>query len=115
VRYHDPYVPFFDPEDADVPAGRVVGWNDGVDRRAKRRGPSDGTVRLVETRVNGRRRADPLTSVELDDDLLRGCDCVIVATAHRDIDYERVARLSRIVVDTRNVVPAGQLAKVVHL
>ena len=115
VRYHDPFVPFFDPEDADVPSGRVVGWNDIAERRAKRRAASEGTVRLVESRVNGRRRDDPLASVELDDDLLRACDCVVVATAHTSIDYARVARLTRLVVDTRNVVPSGQLAKVVHL
>jgi len=115
VHYHDPFVPYYDPEHAEVPAGRVVAWNDIVDRRSKRRHAPDVSVHLVETKVDGRRRVDPLCSNELTDDLLRETDCVVVATAHHGIDYRRVAQLSRIVVDARNVVPSGERAQVTYL
>ncbi|HTJ28191.1 MAG TPA: nucleotide sugar dehydrogenase [Candidatus Limnocylindria bacterium] len=115
VRYHDPFVPFFDPLHAEIPAGRVVAWNDIVDRRAKRYRSADASVRPVETQVDGRRRNDPLTSSELSDELLRETDCVLVATAHRAIDYERVGRLAKFVVDTRSVIPDGAQARVISL
>ena len=43
-----------------------------------------------------------LTSVPLDEDVLRASDCVIVATAHDTYDWRLVMRRSRLVVDTRN-------------
>jgi UDP-N-acetyl-D-glucosamine dehydrogenase len=115
VRYHDPYVPFVDPVHAEVPAGRVVGWNDIVDRRAKRHRSADASVRVVETRVDGRRRNDPLTSSALTDELLRDADCVVIATAHQTVDYERVGRLAKLVVDTRNVISERAPARVITL
>jgi UDP-N-acetyl-D-glucosamine dehydrogenase len=42
------------------------------------------------------------TSVELTDAELEAADCVVITTDHQVIDYERVVRLSRLVVDTRN-------------
>ena len=41
-------------------------------------------------------------SVELTDDRLRGADAVMIVTDHSAIDWERVARLAPVVIDTRN-------------
>jgi UDP-N-acetyl-D-glucosamine dehydrogenase len=43
-----------------------------------------------------------LESVELTDEELAAADCVIIVTDHRSVDYERVARYARLIVDTRN-------------
>ena len=114
VRYHDPFVPRIDFERADVPAGRAMAPA-GPDRRRKRRRAIEAIAPAAATERMGRRRVDPLETVALDDEVLRAADCVIVATAHRDIDYRRIARLARLVIDTRNVVPADETAKVVYL
>jgi len=45
----------------------------------------------------------PLQSVALTDQVLKEADCVVVVTDHSDVDYARVARLARLVVDTRGV------------
>jgi UDP-N-acetyl-D-glucosamine dehydrogenase len=45
----------------------------------------------------------PLHSVELTDEALRNADVVVVVTDHSTVDYGRVARLARLVVDTRGV------------
>jgi len=44
-----------------------------------------------------------LSSVDLTDEELSGCDCAVIVTDHSDIDYGRVLRLAPLVVDTRNV------------
>ena len=41
-------------------------------------------------------------SVPLTDDELQRADCVLIATQHKAVDYERVVRFSRLVVDSRN-------------
>jgi UDP-N-acetyl-D-glucosamine dehydrogenase len=46
-----------------------------------------------------------LSSVPLDAGTLAAADAVVVVTAHSSIDWEGVARDSRLVVDFRNVVP----------
>jgi UDP-N-acetyl-D-glucosamine dehydrogenase len=43
-----------------------------------------------------------LTSTELTDDALKGCDCAVIVTDHSAIDYARAVRLAPLVVDTRN-------------
>jgi UDP-N-acetyl-D-glucosamine dehydrogenase len=45
---------------------------------------------------------DPLQSVELTDDELSGADCTVIVTDHSPVDYGRVCRLSKLIVDTRN-------------
>jgi UDP-N-acetyl-D-glucosamine dehydrogenase len=47
-------------------------------------------------------------SVELTPATLATYDCVVVVTAHRRVDYELVRRHSRLIVDTRNSIPAGR-------
>jgi UDP-N-acetyl-D-glucosamine dehydrogenase len=51
-----------------------------------------------------------LVSVPLTDDAIADADVVCVVTAHRHIDYERVNRFAKHVVDFRNVVPAAERA-----
>jgi UDP-N-acetyl-D-glucosamine dehydrogenase len=42
-------------------------------------------------------------SVELNDEILQKQDCVIILTAHSNIDYRRLLKHSKMVIDTRNV------------
>lgn len=46
--------------------------------------------------------ADPLYNKELTDDLIAESDCVIICTEHTTVDYSRLCRLAKLVVDTRN-------------
>ncbi len=50
-------------------------------------------------------------SVPLTDAALTGADAVIVVTDHRSVDYARVSRLAKIVIDTRNATAAYRGAK----
>jgi UDP-N-acetyl-D-glucosamine dehydrogenase len=43
-----------------------------------------------------------LASAPLTPELLRGSDCVVIATDHSGVDYQLVAKESPRVVDTRN-------------
>jgi UDP-N-acetyl-D-glucosamine dehydrogenase len=56
---------------------------------------------VPELRLDG----GDLGSVELTDERLAGADAVCVVTAHRALDYKRVAERAALVVDFRNVVP----------
>src|SRR5262249_10243343 len=47
-------------------------------------------------------RGEVHRSRPLDDDELEAADCVLIATQHKAVDYQRVVRLSRLVVDSRN-------------
>jgi len=48
--------------------------------------------------------------VALTEDMLRGCDVVLIATDHDDVDYALVHRAAGLVVDTRNVMRRHGLA-----
>jgi hypothetical protein len=48
-------------------------------------------------------RGLPMQSVELTDDEVRRSDAVVVITDHSTIDYQRVADLAEVIVDTRGV------------
>jgi len=50
-----------------------------------------------------RRESLVLESVSLTQEEIAAADCVVIVTAHRDLDYERVVNHADIVVDTRNV------------
>lgn len=54
-------------------------------------------------------------SVELSDEMLRNVDCVVVLTNHTGLPYEKIARLAPVVVDTRNVVPISDNARVFRI
>ncbi len=62
---------------------------------------------------------EPLFNAELTDDLLKSSDCVVICTEHSNVDYPRVCKLSKVVVDTRNALDetlrSGSKAKIVRL
>jgi len=43
-----------------------------------------------------------LASQELTRELLQSADCVLIATAHSDYDWETICTEAQLVVDTRN-------------
>ena len=45
-------------------------------------------------------------SVPLDPATVRGYDCVLIATAHKDVDYAALAQSADLIVDTRNAMAA---------
>ncbi|MFN3929816.1 MAG: nucleotide sugar dehydrogenase, partial [Thermoflexus sp.] len=56
-------------------------------------------------RVGGdvfQREQQELTSVPLNEEWLRWADAVVIVTGHRAVDYERVVREARLIVDTCN-------------
>lgn len=53
---------------------------------------------VPEITIGGRR----LSSIELTGAALKAADCVMILTAHRGVDYRKVARLARRVFDARN-------------
>jgi UDP-N-acetyl-D-mannosaminuronate dehydrogenase/intein/homing endonuclease len=55
---------------------------------------------IAEMNLDGK---GTLTSVEMTDEALAGCDCALIVTDHSGIDYSRVVRLAPIIIDTRNV------------
>ncbi|MFC6592966.1 nucleotide sugar dehydrogenase [Deinococcus lacus] len=52
--------------------------------------------------IQDRERGLDLRGVPLSDEVLSKADLVIIATQHSDVDYERVLKLARRVLDTRN-------------
>jgi UDP-N-acetyl-D-glucosamine dehydrogenase len=94
VAYHDPFVPklAFSPEHTKL---RREMMYSGKERR-------NGAMR--QEAKQGRRTVDPLYSLPLSDAVLQQADCVVIVTDHSCFDYERIARLASIVVDTRNAI-----------
>jgi len=58
---------------------------------------------------------ETLCSVPLTDEVLEWADCVIIATDHSDVDYERVVRRARLIVDTRNALRGIRAPHVVRV
>jgi UDP-N-acetyl-D-glucosamine dehydrogenase len=77
--YHDPYVP-----------STIVGGRRKTDR--PRLGADVPPSEQLELR-----------SVQFDDDLLRGADCVVILTAHPEIDYDRVIAHAPLIFDAVGV------------
>ncbi len=46
---------------------------------------------------------------------LRGYDCIVISTAHKDVDYDEVLRHGKSVVDTRNALRGKRSPKIVRL
>jgi UDP-N-acetyl-D-glucosamine dehydrogenase len=71
---------------------------------------------IEEMRLEGKAS---LRSVELSEERLRESDCVLIVTDHRGVDYEKVVRLSKLLVDTRNatrkVTGQGQQTHIIRL
>lgn len=56
-----------------------------------------------------------IPSVDLDDDVLQGADCVVVVTHHDAFDWQRIGQMANLVVDTRHVMGKPERARVVTL
>jgi UDP-N-acetyl-D-glucosamine dehydrogenase len=56
-----------------------------------------------------------LDAIPADARALGECDCAVVLTAHPGVDYEMVARLAPLVVDTRNALHGCQAQNVIRL
>jgi UDP-N-acetyl-D-glucosamine dehydrogenase len=54
-------------------------------------------------------------SQPLTDELLAGVDCAVVLVRHSDVDYERIARLTPLVVDTVNAIAPDAGGTIVRL
>ncbi len=52
-------------------------------------------------------------SVEWDEATIREFDAIVVATAHANVDYEKLGKWSQLIIDTRNAVPASVSSSVV--
>jgi UDP-N-acetyl-D-glucosamine dehydrogenase len=56
-----------------------------------------------------------LDSVPVEAARMKGVDCVVILTAHREIDYELVVRSAPLVVDTRNALQGCDAPNVIRL
>src|SRR5215211_6398776 len=68
--------------------------------------PFVAEVRFDDAHTQG--GGEPLQSVELADDELERADCAVIVTDHSGVDYARVCRLSKVIVDTRNALSRDQ-------
>jgi UDP-N-acetyl-D-glucosamine dehydrogenase len=79
--------------------------------------PFVAEVRFDDAHTQG--SGEPLQSVELKDEELEQADCAVIVTDHSGVDYARVCRLSKVIVDTRNALSRDQrresCAKIVRL
>jgi UDP-N-acetyl-D-glucosamine dehydrogenase len=65
-------------------------------------------VRFDDSHTEG--GGEPLQSIELTDEEIKGADCVIIITDHSGIDYERITSTASFIVDTRNAL-TGELRR----
>jgi len=80
-----------------------------LEQRGARVDYSDPHVPSLE--LSGRRlRSVPLTPAKI-----RGYNCVVIATAHRDVPYAEVARHARGIVDTRNALRGNRSSKILRI
>jgi UDP-N-acetyl-D-glucosamine dehydrogenase len=79
--------------------------------------PFVAEVRFDDAHTQG--GGEPLQSSELTDGELEAADCAVIVTDHSGVDYARVCRLSKVIVDTRNALSRDQrresCAKIVRL
>jgi UDP-N-acetyl-D-glucosamine dehydrogenase len=62
--------------------------------------PYVSEIRFDDAHTEG--SGEPLSSVPLTDEELRGSDATVIVTDHSGVDYRRVCALSALIVDTRN-------------
>jgi UDP-N-acetyl-D-glucosamine dehydrogenase len=73
--------------------------------------PFVSEIRFEDAHTEG--SGEPLHSVPLTDDELTAADCLVIVTDHSRIDYQRVCRLTPLIVDTRNALN-GDLRRESH-
>jgi UDP-N-acetyl-D-glucosamine dehydrogenase len=105
----------------------VVGVTYKKDVRDLRKSPSLNLIRLLQEQVSKVDYFDPLipyleifnihqkVSVVPTPESLRRYDCVVIATDHSQIDYQKLLKHARLVFDTRNVYKSVRSAKVIRL
>ena len=87
-----------------------------------RESPALDVIRLLESRGAHVEFHDPFVAefreedsvrrgVDLSDEMLRWADAVVVITDHKQVDYQHVADVATLVVDTRNVMASTTPAK----
>ena len=87
-----------------------------------RESPALDVIRLLENRGAHVEFHDPFVAefreedsvrrgVDLSDEMLRWADAVVVITDHKQVDYQHVADVATLVVDTRNVMASTTPAK----
>ncbi len=57
----------------------------------------------------------PLKSVELTDERLRNCDCVVIITPHKIFPYDRIVELAPLIFDSRNALKGRKSANIRRL
>ena len=80
-----------------------------------RESPAFDVIRLLEeygaevlphdpliAEVDDRHEGIHICSIELTDEVLASCDCVVIVTHHSAYDYQHIVDLAKVVVDTRN-------------
>ena len=60
--------------------------------------------------AGGIMKSVPFTAAQL-----KRFDCVVIATAHKSIDYSSLLRWSKAVVDTRNALAGKRSPKIIRL
>jgi len=79
--------------------------------------PFVAEVRFDDAHTQG--GGEPLQSIDLADEALSGADCAVIVTDHSGVDYDRVCRLSKLIIDTRNALSRDQrrasCAKIIRL
>jgi UDP-N-acetyl-D-glucosamine dehydrogenase len=91
-----------------------------------RESPAIDVIKLLEEQGGDVEYHDPFVpefeedgivrkSVDCTDAALSDADCVVIVTDHSTVDYDRVASLAPLLVDTRNAVRAGKGSTVVRL
>jgi UDP-N-acetyl-D-glucosamine dehydrogenase len=97
------------------PAERIIEFLLGRGARVSYHDPYVPSFRVGDNVFH--REPVTLESVALTEDEIAAADCVVIVTEHRNVDYERVVRLARLIVDTRNATAGvpGYEEKIVRL
>lgn len=101
VSYHDPFVEMIDF--SKIPwklRGSALGFG------PERRDDEPKLEKAHKETLGGQRATDPLASVELSESTLQRADCVVIVTAHTQIDYQLITQHAPLIVDTRNALGA---------
>ncbi len=104
----------------------VIGVSYKKDIGDVRESPAIDIIRMLEGQGGDIRYHDPYVpefredgvirhSVACTDEEIEAADCVVIVTDHSTLDYRRVAKLSRLLVDTRNAAGAPNGDNIVRL
>ena len=56
-----------------------------------------------------------MTGVALTDDELLKADCVVITTGHKNVDYDRVIKAGRPILDTRNILKGNKAQNIFRI